>query len=62
MTEAILGYMVNNFLIDSKQYNAWQSLGPDELKSELKRAGIMSDSEFDDFNRQLEECSKLQQI
>lgn len=60
MAEAILGYLVNNLLIDSKQYNAWRNLGAVELKNELKQAGIMSDSEYDEFNRQLEHYTNMQ--
>lgn len=53
MAGAILSYLVNNFLIDSDQYDAWSGLSRDELKKELLAAGIMNSTEFDEFGQQL---------
>lgn len=53
LTGIMLGYLINNFLIDSQQYQAWRDLAPDELKTALKNAGIMTATEFDDFSQQL---------
>lgn len=53
MTGAVLGYLVSNFLIDARQYEAWRELGPEELKQQLQQAGIMGYDEFDEFSRQL---------
>lgn len=62
MTGTLLGYLINNFLIDSKQYEAWRGLALDELRDELDRAGIMSSAEYDEFSQQLENCSELAQV
>ncbi len=62
MTGTLLGYLINNFLIDSKQYKAWRGLTVDELRNELDKAGIMSSAEFDQCSQQLENCSELAQV
>lgn len=54
MADIILGYLINNLLIDSRQYENWRNLERDELKTALSKAGIMSDTEFEDFSQQLE--------
>lgn len=54
MTDILLGYLINNFLIDSHQYEAWRGLSQDELREELSTAGIMNSAEFDEFSRQLD--------
>ena len=58
MTENVLGYLINNFLIDSHQYEAWRGLEVSDLKKELSKAGIMSEAEYDAFRRQIDSsCS-----
>ncbi|MBP2634880.1 MAG: hypothetical protein H6Q72_787 [Firmicutes bacterium] len=58
MTGNVLGYLINNFLIDSRQYEAWRGLEPSELKKELSKAGILSEAEYDEFSQQVDgSCS-----
>lgn len=54
MTETVLGYLINNFLIDSHQYEAWRGLGVSDLKKELSKAGILSEAEYDVFSQQID--------
>ena len=53
MTDILLGYLINNFLIDSQQYEAWRGLSQDELREKLNAAGIMNSAEFAEFSQQL---------
>lgn len=62
LTGIMLSYLVNNFLIDSHQYENWRGLAPEELKSELAKAGIMKEADFDSFSQQLWAEEQVQEI
>ncbi|BBB90731.1 hypothetical protein [Methylomusa anaerophila] len=49
----ILGYLLNNFLLDPKQYQEWRGLTPEKLKSTLAANGILSESDFDKLAGQI---------
>jgi hypothetical protein len=53
MTGIMLGYLINNFLIDRHQYEQWRKLSFEELREELETADIMNSSEFNVFSQQL---------
>jgi hypothetical protein len=54
VTVNVLGYLINNFLIDARQYEAWRGLEAAELKKELSKASILSEDEYDEFSRQVD--------
>ena len=61
MADILLGYLINNLLIDRYQYEAWRGLSQDELREELNTAGIMNRTEFDEFSQQLAAGTALQE-
>lgn len=61
MTEHVLGYLINNFLIDARQYEGWRGLEVADLKRELSKAGILSEDEYDEFSWQIDVLENIQQ-
>jgi hypothetical protein len=61
MADILLGYLINNMLIDRYQYEAWRGLSQDELREELNTAGIMNRTEFGEFSQQLAAGTVLQE-
>ena len=62
MTENVLGYLINNFLIDARQYEDWRGLEVSDLKKELSKAGVLSEDEYDEFSRQIDGSGGLEDI
>jgi len=62
VTGNVLGYLINNFLIDSRQYEAWRGLEPFELKKELSKAGILSEAEYDEFSQQVDDSCSVENV
>ena len=50
----MLGYLLNNNLINHEQYDAWQNMNSDELRQTLTDNGIVSAAEFDSLSGQFE--------